>query len=64
MFFIIYLAISLLVVYIDSVACLAVEHKFSFKLSVISALLWPVTCPLVIYKVIEHQKQSTESHTK
>ena len=60
MFFILYLAISLIVVYIDSVACLAVEHKFNFKFSIVSALLWPITCVLVIYKVIEHQKDLGE----
>lgn len=56
MLVILYFTITLLVVYIDSVACLAVEHKFNFKLSIVSALLWPITCVLVVYKVIEHQK--------
>lgn len=56
MLILIYLTVALLVVYIDSVACLAIEHKFNFKLSIVSALLWPITCLLVIYKVIEHQK--------
>lgn len=57
MLFIVYLAISLLVVYVDSVACLAVEHPFKLKVSLVSALFWPVTCPLVIYAVNKHQKE-------
>lgn len=60
MFVIVYLAISLLVVYIDSIACLAVEHKFNWKVSVVSALLWPVTCPIVIYTVTKHQKENKQ----
>jgi hypothetical protein len=59
MLFIVYLAISLLVVYIDSVACLAVEHNFNWKVSLISALVWPISCIVVIYKVTEHQKDKS-----
>lgn len=56
MLYILYFTVTLLVIYIDSVACLAVEHKFKLKVSLVSAIAWPITCLYVIYKVMEYQK--------
>lgn len=56
MFVLFMLIIALVVLYIDALICLAVKHKFNWKLSVISAIFWPITLVVVITAIVKETK--------
>lgn len=56
MFVLFMLIIALVVLYIDALICLAVKHKFNWKLSVISAIFWPITLIVVIASIVKETK--------
>jgi ABC-type transport system involved in cytochrome c biogenesis permease component len=57
MIFLLYVSVILVTTYVDALACVVCRHKYSLEGSLLSAIFWPVTLPIVIYAVVKETKE-------
>jgi len=57
MIFLLYICMMLVTTYVDALACVACKHKYNLQGSLLSAVFWPVSLPIVIYAVIKETKE-------
>jgi len=57
MFILTMLIVTLIVVYIDALVCLSAKHKYNWKASVLSAIFWPITVPIVVVSIVKETRK-------